>query len=261
MSILERIIATKQAEVNASKQKTPVSALGESAFFYRKILSLKAALEMVGSSGLIAEFKRKSPSSGWINRTSFPADVCRNYQNAGAQAVSVLTDNVFFGGSLADLKQVREKVDCPVLRKDFIIDEYQISEAKAAGADAVLLIAEVHGRDRLAELFGFASSLNLEVLVEVHDEKSISKIPSDARIIGINSRNLDSFAVSLDHSAEIIASLPPDTLKVAESGIQSANDYKILKKSGFDAFLIGGLFMKNDDPGAACKNFIKECSE
>lgn len=261
MTILEKIVARKKVEVKASMQIIPVSVLEKSPFFCSKPLSMKAALEIPVVPGIIAEYKRKSPSAGWLNRTSLPGDVCRNYFLAGAQAVSVLTDSFFFGGSLEDLKQVKQKVGCPVLRKDFIIDEYQILESKAAGADAILLIAEVFDQPRLAELFRFAATLDLDVLVEIHDRKNISKVPAGANMIGINSRDLGSFSVNLDHAGEMISSLPSGTIKVAESGIRSAGDYKKMRKSGFDAFLVGELFMKNEDPGTACKNFIRECTE
>lgn len=261
MTILEKIVARKKVEVKASKQIIPVSVLEKSPFFCRRPLSLRAALEIHGLPGIIAEYKRKSPSAGWLNRAALPADVCTSYYLAGVQAVSVLTDNFFFGGSPEDLKQVKEKVGCPVLRKDFIIDEYQILESKAAGADAILLIAEVLDGPRLAELFRFAATLDLDVLVEIHDGKNISKVPAGANLIGINSRDLGSFSVSLDHASEMISSLPSGIIKVAESGIRSAGDYKKMRKSGFDAFLIGELFMKNEDPATACKNFIRECKE
>lgn len=261
MSVLEKIVARKYAEVKALKENIAVSVLEKSPFFYSKPLSMKAALEKPGLPGIIAEYKRKSPSAGWLNRTSLPADVCESYYQAGARAVSVLTDSFFFGGSLEDLEQVKEKVGCPVLRKDFIIDEYQVVEAKAAGADTILLIAEVLEAVRLEELYKLAASFGLEVLVEIHDEKSISKIPAGADLIGINSRDLGTFSVSIDHACEMISSLPPGIIKIAESGIRSAGDYKKMKEAGFDAFLIGGHFMKNDQPGAAFRNFIKECCE
>lgn len=261
MSVLEKIVAGKKSEVKESKRRIPYTVLEKSDFFGRQPLSLKAALEAHGSPGIIAEFKRKSPSAGWLNRTSLPADVCESYRQAGARAVSVLTDSFSFGGSLEDLKQVRAKVGCPVLRKDFIIDEYQVVEAKAAGADAILLIAEVLDAVKMTELFMFADSLGLDVLVEIHDEKSIPKLPPDAGLIGINSRDLGSFSVSLDYAGEMISFLPSGVIKIAESGIRSSDDYKKMKAVGFDASLIGGLFMQSDDPGGACKNFIKECSE
>jgi indole-3-glycerol phosphate synthase len=150
---------------------------------------------------------------------------------------------------------------CPVLRKDFIIDEYQIIEARAIGADAVLLITEILPAERLAELYRFACSLGLEVLVEIHDEKNISRIPDEAQIVGINSRNLGSFSVDLSHLSNLIHSLPEDAVKVAESGIKSVTDYLMLKDTGFDAFLIGEFFMRTADPGKACREFIVAISE
>lgn len=256
MTILDSIIAAKYKEVEERKLLHPVSFLARSMHFNNRTRSLKSEIQKGGSYGIIAEFKRKSPSAGIINEAAVPFDVCRKYSEAGASAVSVLTDKEFFGGSSFDLSNVREHVDCPVLRKDFIIDEYQIIEARSIGADAVLLIAEIHEAKKLKQLFDFACSLELEVLIEFHDEKNISRLPYDAQLIGINSRNLNSFNVSIDHLAEIAGLLPTSAIKVAESGIKSVSDYHKLKAAGFSGFLIGEYLMKNPDPGSACKSFI-----
>lgn len=258
MSILEEIAAYKYKEVEARKTLHSISMLEKSHLFNRQTLSLKQSLLAEVSSGVIAEFKRKSPSRGLINASSRPEEVCAEYIKAGASAVSVLTDEKFFGGASEDLMNVRKQIDSPILRKDFIVDEYQIIEARSIGADAVLLIAELHEADRLAQLFDFARSLQLEVLVEVHDEKNISRIPPGAEIVGINSRNLASFVVDLRHLGRIINLLPGNALKVAESGISSINDYCNLKNEGFDAFLMGEYFMKTHDPGKTCEIFISE---
>ena len=256
MSILKEIGRYKYREVEARKALHPISLLEKSPFFSRQTLSLKQSLMAVGSSGIIAEFKRRSPSRGIINANSRPEDVCPAYIKAGASAVSVLTDEKFFGGASEDLMNVRKRIDSPILRKDFIVDEYQIIEARSIGADAVLLIAELHEAERLAQLFDFAVSLELEVLVEVHDEKNIFRIPSGAELVGINSRNLASFVVDLSHLARIFSLLPANTLKVAESGISSCDDYCNLKNSGYNAFLMGEYFMKTHDPGKTCEIFI-----
>jgi indole-3-glycerol phosphate synthase len=183
-------------------------------------------------------------------------EVCFEYMEAGSSAVSVLTDSDFFGGSSDDLSDVCRHVECPVLRKDFIVDEYQIIEARSIGADAVLLIAEMHQADKLEQLHRFAQSLELEVLLEIHDEKNISHIPNDAQMIGINSRDLASFRTNPDHLVQLVDNLPENVVKVAESGIKSVTDYLNLRKGGFDAFLIGEYFMKTTDPGGTCKTFI-----
>jgi indole-3-glycerol phosphate synthase len=261
MTILDQIVAAKKTEVEERKTFCPTSVLENSVFFREKTRSLKNHLLKEGSFGIISEFKRKSPSSGVINETANVGDVGIEYSNAGASAISVLTDNEFFGGSSDDLTEVRKKVTCPILRKDFIIDEYQILEAKAMGADAVLLIAEIHTAEKLARLYRFAASFGLEVLVEVHDEKNISKIPAEAQILGINSRNLASFSVDLEHLSKLILRLPENSVKVAESGIRSAADYVNLKNAGFNAFLIGELFMRAPEPGNACREFIESVKE
>jgi indole-3-glycerol phosphate synthase len=258
MTILEKILANKYHEVEERKSKYPVKILEKSNFFQRGNISLKQSLLREELFGIIAEFKRKSPSKGIMNEFALTGEVCLEYMQAGSSAVSVLTDSGFFGGSSTDLISARNYIDCPILQKDFIVDEYQIIEARSMGADAILLIAEVHQAERVEQLFRFARSLELEVLVEVHDEKSIPRIPYDAQLVGINSRNLKSFRVSLDHLTRLINHLPKNIVKVAESGIKSVTDYLNLKNAGFDAFLIGEFFMNTPDPGKACKAFISE---
>jgi indole-3-glycerol phosphate synthase len=261
MSILEKIVASKYKEVEERKLKFPVSTLEKSKYFNRITHSLKTSILREGSFGIISEYKRKSPSKGIINASAQPVQVCSGYHEAGSSALSVLTDYDYFGGTSHDLSDVRQNVNCPILRKDFIIDEYQITEARSIGADAVLLIAEVHDAKRLGQLFRFARSLELEVLVELHDEKNIARIPPDAEIIGINSRDLASFNVNFDHLTRMVHLLPGESVKVAESGIKSVNDYLSLKNAGFNAFLIGEQFMKSIDPAAECKSFISMLGE
>lgn len=256
MSILEQIVARKVREVEERKALYPYSELEKRIFFHRQTRSLKASLNEENSSGIIAEFKRKSPSGGIINENAISSEICLKYIKAGAAAVSVLTDSEFFGGSLDDLTEVRESITCPVLRKDFIIDEYQIVEARSAGADAVLLITELHSAERLEQLHAFALTLDLEVLVEVHHEENIPRIPGNAQLIGINSRNLSTLNVNIDHISHLIGLLPVSIKKVAESGIRSPSDCLNLIKAGFDAFLIGEYFMNSTDPGKTCENFI-----
>ena len=256
MSILDQIAAAKKREVEKRKSHFPVSILEKSEFFQEKTRSLKGHLLSPDLFGIISEFKRKSPSAGIINESAVARETGIKYSEAGISAISVLTDTEFFGGSLNDLTEIRKSVNSPVLRKDFIIDEYQIIEARSIGADAILLIAEILTVKKLAELHRFADSLGLEVLVEIHDEKNISHIPDEAKIVGINSRNLASFSVDPEHLTKIIDKLPGNVVKVAESGIKSVRDYINLKNSGFDGFLIGEYFMRTPDPGETCKFFI-----
>jgi indole-3-glycerol phosphate synthase len=258
MNILERIVAYKRKEVEEQKSLVPVRELEKSIFLRRQTLSLKTSLRREDLFGIIAEFKRKSPSKGVMNRNSSPAAVCSNYIRSGCSAVSVLTDSKFFGGSTDDLTAVRSNIESPILRKDFIVDEYQIIEARSIGADAILLIAGLHSAEKLKQLFKFARSLELEILVEVHDEKNISAIPNDARLIGINCRNLASLRVDPESHTRMIKHLPRDVVKVAESGIRNVPDYINLKQKGFDAFLIGELFMNTPDPDISCDNFISQ---
>ncbi|MGE5419243.1 MAG: indole-3-glycerol phosphate synthase TrpC [Chloroflexota bacterium] len=257
MNILEQIVAKKILEVKDHKALYPVSALERSEFFRKKPVSFSHAITNEGSSGIIAEFKRRSPSKGVINENARAQEVCAGYALAGASAISVLTNHEFFGGSTDDLAEARRSVSCPILCKDFIIDEYQIIEARSCGADAVLLIADIHTDQRLDALFHFASSLEMEALIEVHDKEYLSRMPGDASVVGINSRNLASFSVSLDHACSLADLLPGSVVKVAESGIKSVDDYFIMKNAGFDAFLIGEFFMSSADPAQACKAFIE----
>jgi indole-3-glycerol phosphate synthase len=261
MNILDQIAAVKYSEVKQAWTNKPVHSLEKSPYFLRKTISLRESVLATGSSGIIAEFKRKSPSKGIFNENAAVEPVCSQYEKAGVSAISILTDKSFFGGSVTDISVTRDKLSCPVLRKDFIVDEYQIIEAKAIGADAILLIAELHDFKRLTDLHQFAGSLGLEVLVEIHDENSISKIPFETEIIGINSRNLASFSVNIEHAQKMVERLPEIRIKVAESGIRSFSDYMMLRAAGFNSFLIGEYFMKQDDPGMACKSFIRKIKD
>ena len=261
MTILDQIVSYKYHEVEKQKSLHPVRLLEKSIYFQTRPKSLKHSLLRKELFGIIAEFKRKSPSKGILNESALPEKVCLEYLNAGSSAVSVLTDLEFFGGSSADLTNAREHIDCAILRKEFIVDEYQLIEARSIGADAVLLIAEMHKAKRLEQLYRFARSLELEVLVEVYDEKNISRIPYDAQLVGINSRNLASFQVNLDHLAQLAHRVPQGIVKVAESGIKSVTDYFNLKNAGFDAFLIGELFMNTPNPGETCETFINELKQ
>jgi len=258
MNILDLIAAAKKLEIRERKYRSPVRILEKSIFFNRNTLSLREELVKESSPAIIAEFKRKSPTRGIINYMSDLTEVCKGYIGAGASAVSILTDRDYFGGTLEDMLLVRQNINCAVLRKDFIIDEYQIIEARSYGADAILLITELLPSATLERLFRFAYSMGLDVMVEVHDKNNISKIPYDTKIIGINSRNLNSFDVNIDHLRKIIKLIPGNLVKVAESGIRSSDDCLKLYRNGFDAFLIGEHFMSSTDPGKICKDFIDE---
>lgn len=255
MNILGKIIETKIGEVDQCKRSVPLSALANDRMFDRKTISLKESLQRNGSTGIIAEFKRKSPSMGIINSEADIELTCANYVSAGASAVSILTDH-HFGGSLQELRRIRDIIRIPILRKDFIIDEYQVMESKAAGADAILLIASVLSPSKMQRLHDYALSIGLEVIVEIHSKKCISKIPEKASITGVNSRDLKSFRTDPGSFERLIKDLP-GSLKVAESGISEPEHYVALKKAGFGAFLIGTAFMKYQQPGEACLSFIE----
>lgn len=257
MDILSKIITDKKQEVILKKSLIPVSQLENSVLFGNRTLSLSKNLR-ASRCGIIAEFKRRSPSKGEINYNLTVEEVARGYESAGACGISVLTDGKYFGGSLDDLVLARAAVNVPLLRKEFIIDEYQILEAKAHGADAILLIAAVLTREEIKHLSAFAQSLALEVLLEVHNEEELEKsIMPSLDMIGVNNRNLKTFDVSLETSKELSAKIPSDFVKVSESGLSSIEAILDLKQFGFDAFLIGENFMKTTNPGDSLKEFLE----
>ncbi len=256
MTILNKIIRAKHKEIIVSKQKVPLRVLEKGKYFSRKTCSLESSLRNPDKFGIIAEFKRLSPSRGIINAKALPELVCSDYFNYGASAVSVLTDSEFFGGSVADLVKVRDYCHGPILRKEFIIDEYQVVESKCYGADAILLIVDVLNRNELAKLYSLAKSFDLDVLFEIHDITGIEKLPDDSRIIGINSRDLNTFSVNTDKLKEMIEIIPATSIKIAESGIQSPQTFLKLREEGFTGFLIGEMFMKHQNPGEALREFI-----
>ena len=257
MTILDEIIAYKRTEVQESKELYPIKLLEKSPYFTAQPVSLEKYVRRQDLSGIIAEFKRKSPSKGIINEFADPATVCLEYMQAGASALSVITDTKYFGGSNKDLTTARKFNFCPILRKDFIVDEYQVIEARSIGADAILLIAEVLSEKELKNLSQLAYSLQMEVLFEVHDRENILKLPADARIIGINNRNLKNFEVNIQHSIELQDKLPKQVVKIAESGIDSPQTAVKLLSSGFSGLLMGERFMRETNPGRACKLFIR----
>lgn len=258
MTILEKITAYKQREVTARKAAFPISVLEKSTLFDRETASLSLALKNA-STGIIAEHKRRSPSKSVINDTVQVQDVAKGYETAGISGMSVLTDTNFFGGSLDDLLVARAVTSFPLLRKEFIIDPYQIYEAKAYGADAILLIAACLSEKELKEFSAIAKQLQLDVLLEVHNAEELQRsLHPTVDMLGVNNRNLKTFEVSLDSSKELSEAIPTDFVKVSESGISSVEAIKDLKNYGYQGFLIGENFMKSNDPGKAASDFIKK---
>ncbi len=257
MNILDHIVADKRREVDLKKALIPISQLEHSILFGRDTMSLSKQLK-TSSTGIIAEHKRRSPSKSIINQNLNVFDVAKGYEEAGVCGMSVLTDGKYFGGSLDDLVMARANCQLPLLRKEFIIDDYQILEAKAYGADIILLIAAILTRSDIKQFSELAKSLGLEVLLEVHNEVELHKsIMPSLDMIGVNNRNLKTFEVSLDISKELSSLIPNDFIKVSESGISSVKAIKELQPFGYKGFLIGENFMKTDNAGDSAKQFIK----
>ncbi|MFT6996111.1 MAG: indole-3-glycerol phosphate synthase [Maribacter sp.] len=258
MDILAKIIADKYKEVALKKSLIPASQLEQSVLFDRKGGSLAKALRN-SNTGIIAEHKRRSPSKDTINQNTNVGEVAKGYQKAGVCGMSVLTDIKYFGGSLEDLLLARACVSMPLLRKEFIIDEYQLLEAKAYGADVILLIAGVLSRQEIKTLSEFAKALDLEVLLEVHNEEELHKsVMPSLDMLGINNRDLKTFSVSIETSKILSELIPNDFVKVSESGISSIEAIQELKPYGYQGFLIGENFMKTDNPGRSAAEFIKK---
>jgi len=258
MNILDKITFDKRKEVELRKRLIPVSQLEQSVLFERQTVSLANNLRY-SKSGIIAEHKRRSPSRSIINNALNVQDVATGYQDAGVSGMSVLTDGKYFGGSLDDLLTARASCQLPLLRKEFIIDEYQLLEAKAHGADVILLIAAVLSRDDIKQFSEFAKSINLEVLLEIHNEEELHKsIMPSLDMLGVNNRNLKTFEVSLDTSKSLSKLIPDDFVKVSESGISSVEAIQDLKQFGYQGFLIGENFMKMDNPGKSVMDFIQK---
>lgn len=256
MNILDKIIDQKKVEVSEAKKKISLGELKDSEFFQRTTFSLKESAK--SGSGIIAEFKRQSPSKGIINDQADVLDVAKSYEKFGASGISILTDSKFFGGSLKDLHKVRNEISIPVLRKDFMIDEYQFYEAKANGADVILLIASCLSPNQVLDFTNLSHELGLEVLLEIHTEEELNHCNKNIDLVGINNRNLKDFKVDLQHSVNLKNLLPKEVLAVAESGIYHIEDFKFLKEKGFDGFLMGEYFMRNENPGNAFEEFIKD---
>jgi indole-3-glycerol phosphate synthase len=257
MNILDQIIEVKKQEVAQSRKTVPEEKLKMQPWYGRKCISLRSALLEKGAKGVIAEFKQKSPSKGDINREVKVEEVTKSYAMAGATGLSVLTDPDFFGGSLENFAKAREtNPDIPILRKDFMIDSYQVTEAKAYGADIILLIAACLEKDKARELAMAAKSLGMEVLMEIHNEEELEILNEYVDMVGVNNRNLKTFKVDVETSAHLAKLIPDQYVKISESGLSEVNTIHYLREHGFQGFLIGETFMKTSNPGEACKNFI-----
>jgi indole-3-glycerol phosphate synthase len=260
MNILDKIIEFKRSEVKERKVFMPFAALEKSPLFKRQTLSLHQFLSDPEKTGIIAEFKRRSPSKGWINEHADVVDVTEAYTRFGASCLSVLTDQHFFGGSSDDLQHARRNV-IPILRKDFMIDEYQIVEAKAIGADVILLIAACLTPAEVKRLSVFARSLGLEVLLEIHNEEELGHICDETALIGVNNRDLKTFTVDVNRSIGLSSKIPSDKITISESGISDPETILHLKGHGFRGFLIGENFMKDKDPAAAFERFVLQLTK
>lgn len=257
MNILETIIEYKKSEVEKRKSDVSVAELEKRELFSRPVLPLKDFLINDSRTGIIAEFKRRSPSKGVINPDVDVTEVTKGYADNGASCLSVLTDEHFFGGSDDDLLKARIN-EIPILRKDFIVDEYQLVESKSIGADLILLIAACLTVAEVKRLASFAKKLGLEVLLELHAEEELGHICDETEVIGINNRNLKTFDVDIERSLRMAERIPFPKFKIAESGISSVNDILLFKKHGFHGFLIGENFMKASDPTIAFAEFVKQ---
>ena len=258
MNILDDIVKAKRVELKLRKQEIPILHWEQTILFDRDPISLSEKLKN-SQSGIIAEHKRKSPSKAAINLDSKVQEVAKGYEKAGVCGMSVLTDAKYFGGALTDLTLARSSCNLPLLRKDFIIDEYQILEAKASGADVILLIAAILTKEEIKQFSELAQSLELEVLLEVHNKAELHRsIMPSLDMIGVNNRNLKTFEVSLEISKSLSSLIPDDFVKISESGISSIDAIKELQPYGYRGFLIGENFMKTDNPGASATQFIKD---
>jgi indole-3-glycerol phosphate synthase len=256
--ILDEILERTRADLPARKLRRSIASLERAIRDLPPVRSLRAALAVPGRVSAIAEFKRRSPSAGWIRERAEVTEVAPEYVRAGAAALSVLTDEPFFGGSLADLVAARKVTAVPILRKDFIVDEYQIAEARAAGADAVLLIVAALDDRALAELFAACVRWGVEVLVETHDAAEAARaVALGAPLIGVNHRDLRTFTMDLDLAVRLRPVIPADRVLVAESGIRTAADVRRLGQAGIEAVLVGETLMRAPDPGAALRSLLE----
>lgn len=258
--ILSDIIADKRVEIDGLKKTVSIDSLYAHAAGHAHA-GFAAAIESAPTAGIIAEFKRRSPSKGWIHRDADPAAIVPGYEDGGAAAMSVLTDGKYFGGSLGDLAAVRPKVRMPILRKDFTIDEYQLHQAKACGADAVLLIAAAISEAECRRLARIAHGLGLETLLEVHSDGELSYISDDIDVVGVNNRNLGTFHTDLAASEYLAPKLPRSLTRISESGIKSPADIVRLQMLGYRGFLVGELLMRDGNPPQALRELLAGCRQ
>ena len=257
MDILEQIVAAKRMEIEPLKMKSSIDRFERDGFFWQiSNRSMVQSLNAVGSTAIIAEFKRKSPSKGWFKTKELEAEPVVKEYNKSAAGISVLTNEEFFGGDCDDLIQTKIITDIPVLRKDFIIDKWQIAESKAFGADVILLIAACLSPKQVKEFAFYAASIGLESILEVHNEAELGHCCDEVSMVGVNNRNLKTFEVDINTSLQLIDKIPTDKPAIAESGISNVDTIITLKQAGFKGFLIGENFMKEDDPGKAYKLFV-----
>jgi len=257
MTILDKIVAAKKEEIAHQKQRVSIEMLKDIPDFFRDCNSLRNGLLKTNASGIIAEFKQRSPSKGDINLEAKVEEVTKAYVAAGASGLSVLTEKNFFGGSQANLIKARENnPNTPILRKDFMVDTYQIVEAKAYGADAILLIAACLSKNQAQELAQSAKEIGLEVLMEIHNAEELAIVNPLVDIVGVNNRNLKTFDVDINTSVQLSKIIPEQFVKISESGLAGVEEINHLKQHGFKGFLMGEAFMKTTDPGKACRDFI-----
>ena len=256
MSILREIVLNKRKEIHFLKKNRPISEIEKSQYFNREVISLKKSL--IEKSGIISEFKRKSPSKPNINLDAEVITITRGYELSNSSGISILTDSKYFGGSNEDITSVRSEINIPILRKDFILDEYQVIESKSLGADVILLIAASLSKEDVKNLSRFAKTFDLQVILEIHSEDELSYLCDSIDVVGVNNRNLKKFETDINNSINIAGMIPSSFLKISESGISTSKEILRLKEYGFDGFLIGENFMKKEDPVFACNDFIKK---
>ena len=258
MKILDKIVEDKKIEINKLLSNSPISKLENSHLFSRKCISLKESIKN-NNSGIICEFKRRSPSNQNINYISSLSDVVSGYEEAGAAGLSILTNKEYFDGDTQDIIDIRDISNLPILRKEFIISEYQVIEAKSIGSDAILLIASILSEEEIIGYSSLAKSIGLEVLLEIHSEDELYKISGDdIDIVGVNNRNLDTLEIDLNNSIELYGKIPSKFVKISESGISEVESILKLKEVGYNGFLIGEKFMKTNNPMESAYDFIKK---
>ena len=258
MNILDQINSDKKIEVAKAKASVSIAELMKYPAYNKPVPSLTEFLLNPEKSGIIAEHKRQSPSKGIINGNVSMAEVVKGYEDGGASAISVLTDQKYFGGNLADLKEATSLLSIPVLRKEFIVDEYQIHEAKAYGAAIILLIAASLTAEEVDRFARLARELGMEVLFEVHNEEELLKVSDYVNVVGVNNRDLKTFHVDIQQSVKLSKLIPEKFVKISESGISAPETVKMLKQHGYQGFLMGENFMKEANPGEAFRNFVAQ---